>query len=128
MTEDTVYEMSQAHFDLFVKEAESFIEMCGLKDWKVFFKHADLSENETFAECSYSSGGGKNATICLSEKWPLEFTDKEIRRCAYHEVCHLLLADSDNIANYDDLSAQQKVSALDRAHHAVIRQLENAYL
>ena len=122
------YKTTQKHFDLFVKEAKGFIDLFGLKDWRIEFEFGVDNEGYARAQCVHSYDDGQWAVLRLAKKWDIVPTSTQIRENAFHEVCHVLLTDSLNIRLYDDLSPSQTQKALDRAHHAVIRRLENAFL
>ncbi len=127
MSEGKTYETTAEHFALFVSAAKGFIDLFGLKDWHVNFEHLDLPGD--LANCEFQTGCGKASSIALARQWEnFEPTDAEIRRTAYHEVLHLLFADAYNVAVFDELSKPQRDWALSRAHHAIIRRFENAYL
>jgi hypothetical protein len=127
--EPIIYEVTEEHFAKFKAWCDETIALFGLKDWHVRHGLEDLSERDTIAQCAWDVGPGKDAIFTLSTRLrDVEPTDKELRRCAFHEVCHLLLADVHNIAVYDGLSRKQRERQLDRAFHAVIRRLENAFV
>ncbi len=127
MREEQKYQTTPEHFKFYRAEAERFIELLGLKDWRVYFEHSPLAG--CMGQCGWNNEAGKVATITLGVNWEHEEpTEEELRKVAFHEVCHLLLADSYNVAVQDDLSYNQTVFALDRAYHGVIRRLENAVL
>lgn len=121
------YTTTPEHFALFKSEAQRFIDLFGLWDWRVDFRH-ELQEGR-LAVCEHNTGDGKVATLVLSTDWAEhEPISEQIRKTAFHEVCHVLLADALDAACYMDFSTQQRYLHLDRAHHAVIRRLENVVL
>lgn len=121
------YTTTPEHFALFKHEAQWFIDLFGLWDWRVEFRH-ELQEGD-LAACEHNTGCGKVATLTLSTDWgDHNPTPEQMRKTAFHEVCHLLLADALGAACFMDLSPQQRFMHLDRAHHAIIRRLENVVL
>lgn len=121
------YGTTPEHFSLFKSEAQLFIDAFGLWDWRVDFRHE--SQDGSLAACEHNTGCGKIATLVLSTDWAEhEPIPERVRQTAFHEVCHILLADALDAACYLDLSPQQRYLHLDRAHHAIIRRLENVVL
>ena len=121
------YKTTQKHFDFFVVQCKTCITLFGLKDWGISFAHESLGEG-FLALCRFNNQDAHLARIFFAKEWLDQPTYRAISRIAYHEVCHILLADAYNVACCDDLSLEQTVSATLRAHHAIIRRLENAYM
>jgi hypothetical protein len=76
-------------FELFKKEARSWIKALGLVEYEVHFGHEEL---ENLAEC----GINEQARLCkifLSKEWDSEnvpLTNEEVKKAAFHEVLELL--------------------------------------
>ena len=116
------------HFKLFTDYCKEFIQLFGLYDWYIGFNHTEQNEGNR-AECGFSTDDSHNAWINLAQEWHYdEITPARLREVAFHEVCHVLLADSHNVASSDDLSREQTCFATTRAHHAVIYRLMKALL
>lgn len=111
------------HFDIFQKEALKWLDFFGLKGWDVHFSHRKLNGDR--ARIIFN-GVGRVATIFLNTHWTEEdgilFTDKDIRKSAFHEVCELLLGRLNQMAsqrfNLDALDIEEEI-------HQIIRTLEN---
>lgn len=84
--------VSKRQFELFKKECKKWIDIFELNNWDINFK-----QNKTknaIAYC-YTDINSYQATIHLCKDWSsekMEFTDKNIKKTALHEVLHLLLA------------------------------------
>ena len=127
MEQEQKYETTAEHFEAFKAEARRFIDMFGLWDWRVDFEHS--YQEDSFAVCEHNTTSGKIATLILSTDWSgTEPTLESLRQSAFHEVCHILLADTYDAACCLDLSPMQRHLHIDRAHHAIIRRLENVVL
>lgn len=118
------YEVTPHQFDLFKREAERFLALFGLLDWSVFFEHKKLDEI-TQAECEFWHGDSRKCILRLTTELEYELTEDEIKKSAFHEVWHVMLADSVNAVCWDDLSPEQTRAALSRAHHALIHRMEH---
>lgn len=121
------YTTTAEHFKEFQACCKEFLTAFGLLDWRIDFAHVLLNPDSA-ASCTWHNGNQHIATLSLSTEWNEAPVPYALCRSAYHEVLHVLLADAFNVACYDDLSATQTVEALHRAHHAIIRRLENTYM
>lgn len=111
---------------IFKDEAGRWLEKFGLTDWSVTFCHESL-DPPRWSQVRYNLVA-KQAVISLNtevddsdvpqEKEELEL---EIRKCAFHEVVHLLLAELDVIAR----SREYDEDWLELALHSCIHRLEN---
>src|SRR4030042_7116632 len=80
-------------FQLFKRESRLWKKRFGLLHWRITFYHEDDDGEPAFAwmQAQYQ---GKNANLCLSRDWKEnEVTALKVRRSAFHEIVHLLLAD-----------------------------------
>jgi hypothetical protein len=108
------------HFKIFKKEAGLWLDKFGLKDYSVCFLHSNEGPEDTRAWIE-SDFNGKIASIGLSRDWSGdEVTVHKVRRSAFHEVVHLLLA------NLIVLGQERWTvkGIYDAEEHAVIRRLE----
>lgn len=128
-TEPKTYDTTAKHFELFKAEAQRFINLFGLWDWRVDFRHDETEEHSNAqALCEFHTGDQHVANLVLSTDFHEEITPEKISRAAFHEVCHILLADAHNISSWADMTAGQRFDATNAAHHAIIRRLENTVL
>lgn len=84
---------TKKHFEAFKKRCLYWIKRLSLDDWEVAFSHDELDRQRA---CITYLAQGRVATIFLTTHWTdpvTKLTLAEVRRCAKHEVLHLLLAD-----------------------------------
>ena len=114
---------TKKHFEIFKKEALRWLDFFGLKGWQVHFLHK--KKNSVRASVIFNCVG-RVATFVLNTHWSeqdgIRFTDHDVRRCAFHEVCELLLGRLNDMAsqrfNLDELDVEEEI-------HQIIRTLEN---
>lgn len=111
------YKVTKKEFSEFKKEAEYWINYFGILDWEFNFDHK-VMPNER-ADCYYDIPG-KVVTLGLSTTWDYIPKKNEIKKCAFHEVCELMLCQLQNFA-----TAFYKTSIVEEQAHYVIRTLEN---
>lgn len=85
------------HFKLFQKEAEKWIPILGISNWRIEFDHCDWEEAEDGdggARAWYSAQPNeKIAGLYLSKDWCLDkVTDKRVKRSGFHEAFHVRLS------------------------------------
>lgn len=117
------YPTNEEHFNLFKKEATKYLELFGLHDWRVSFKHT-VSDDEINGECVYLIDS-RYAEIRLAENIHSEPNDKNIAYIARHEVLELLLAPLRAMFYYEELLPSQKFSLGSREGHSIIRRIEH---
>lgn len=111
------YKTTKKDFAEFKKEAEYWIEYFGLKNWQVTFSHKIM--NDARADCVVDMSG----RICVLglaipfQNIPIQY---EIKKCAFHEVCEILLCPLDNYAKFGYGS-----QLVEEKTHDIIRRLEN---
>ena len=88
---------TKADFKVFQTECEKWINIFGLHDWEIGFRHEDFRELNR-AEC-YLDLDGRISTIRLNKDWTIdndgnidEVTDLKLKKTAFHEVCEILIA------------------------------------
>lgn len=107
-------------FKLFKKEFRKWQRFFGLKNWKVVLLHED-TEERGLADIN-SNISGYISTCKLSVNWPkCEYSKYQIRKTAFHECIHLLLARYAVAAKCRFINE----SELDEADHELVRILEN---
>lgn len=120
-----MYRTTEEQFEAFKDEARKWIEYFGLSEWEIFFHHKNGSKERALCDVHNE---GHIAVLSLGREWEaLEEPDEEaVRKCAFHEVCELLLMDDWYIATLEDLSLEQREQLLEKVRHRVIRRLENS--
>ncbi len=114
------YKTTKKHFEIFKKECAKWIEFFGLKDWEIGYHHQE--DDDTLASLKYDLSGGW-ATIYLATEWERkEPTILEVKECAFHEVCELLLARIRTLAMYRFTTRDE----IEEATHGIIRRMENS--
>lgn len=112
------YKTTKSDFDRFTKEVYKWQKFFGLLDWeiKVLHKKLDNARADFFGNIP-----AKVAVISLDTKWEYPPDKKEIEKCAFHEVCELLLSQLRFFGNgmYDKIIIDEQI-------HYVIRTLENS--
>lgn len=118
-------EITQEHFEIFKAECEKWIEIFGLKGWKIgIIQTKDEPDNSrAWMNGQYSQ---RIATVCLPSHWNSSHeinspTLYQLRIDAFHEVCEILLTPMDILAGARNFDKEE----FDAARHAVIRTLEN---
>lgn len=111
---------TKADFEIFKTYCAEAIQKLGLLEWSVHYAHEHRESD--YARTAWKLSGGV-ATITLSTYWDdlRPKTEEALRRVAYHEVMHLLLAPL--VAEACDRYTNQ--DAIDIAEHQAIRRLEN---
>ena len=107
---------SKKNFVVFKKEFLRWVDILGLKQWKIFFLQDKL--DNAFGECRANLSGGV-ATIVMT----LEIDDRKHfnpKENGKHEALELLLVPLDVNAKYRYVSE----SEINEARHAIIRVLE----
>ena len=74
-------------FNYFKECCESYIELFGLKGWKVEYLHSEL-DLEVYAQC-YFAAEPRNATISLNTIWEPGISDEQLKKIALHEALHV---------------------------------------
>jgi hypothetical protein len=88
-------------FDLFCDEATKWLGRFGLLDWDIYFKHTALGEDQR-ATANWSLGAC-SGVLSLNTNWTMDGAadtknEEEICKIAFHEVCHVLLARFQSLA------------------------------
>lgn len=110
---------SPEDFDLFIRSVRYWCAFFGLKSYELHFRHDDKHQG-TVATLEAESGA-RNAVFTLKKNWPYPTNSDEIQKCAFHEVCELMLHELREAV--DD---RKHIRDTDDLVHTVIRQLENS--
>lgn len=107
-------------FELFKQYCNEAVQKLGLVEWSIHYAHEHI--DESYANTAWRLSGGVS-TITLSDYWDdlRPKTEEAIRRVAYHEVLHLVMAPL--VAEAGDRFTDQL--SIDTAEHLIIRRLEN---
>lgn len=118
--EETIFHTTEKHFEIFQKECLYWIKKLSLLRFEFFFANDEIEDR---ADVSINDSS-KIVIITLSKKWyNIEPTSKTIRRCAFHEICEVLLNKICEIALRRDF----KVNDLEAETHSIIRLMENIF-
>lgn len=108
------------HFEIFKQECEKWIEIFGLKDWKIEFRHEEHLDNTTAS--LWASSVDRLAVIYLDPDWKhQEITPEALDLSAFHEVCELLIAPLTICAKARYVSEDEIMEG----GHYIVRTLEN---
>ena len=113
---------SKQDFECFRSEVGKWIEIFGLKDWDVSVLHRLCDEDDYTAWVTFGSFGTQIANIHLNKKCDSVVTRDEIRRAAFHEVCHVLLY---KLCYYVENRFGVQKSLFEQETHSLITTLEN---
>ena len=121
------HKTSAMYFAAFKGAAKYFVDKFGLKCWQVAYHHVDDPEMpDSRASCRYTTASGQQASLRLPKTWGHDEPNMhKVTLSSFHETMHLLFANLNNIAVWDDLSRQQRDEALRREEHKIIRVLED---
>lgn len=111
---------TKADFELFKKYCDEAIAKLGLVEWSVHYSHDSLEGDYARTYWKLSAGC---TTIVFAKVWDdlRPKTDEAIRRLAFHEVLHVVMAPL--VAEAGERYTNQL--AIDTAEHLIIRRLEN---
>jgi hypothetical protein len=111
------------HFQQFKAASVLWADRMGLADWSINYFHVDMgdSDDAPLATCN-SDMQGAVATITLNTKWPdhVPPTREKLSQVAFHELCHVLLAELVWLANNRICTD----NLLTKAQHSIIRRME----
>jgi len=114
-----VYKTTKKDFAEFKKECWCWIEYFGLKAWEWDIRHED-PEMEN-ARASYNLSFQPRYVCVRLNKSFLVIPDKnEIKACAFHEICHILLSGLSEMAGITFREAK-----VETEEHKIIQIFEN---
>ncbi len=117
------FELTDNDFEIFKEEFLFWVESYGLKGWELHFVFDDDENAECRAQIARDHDG-RIAVVMLTQKWVgTEPTDRNLRKCAFHECAELLLS------KLNDLCRRRSVtdSQIEEEVHNVIRIMENRH-
>jgi len=111
---------TKAKFKLFGKEVRYWVTNLGLMDWEVdvFLAHEGGDPHE--ASCHWDIQGMR-ASIVLNKAQRYVLSDLDIKKAAFHEVAHLLIARLESEAESRSTTGLE----IDTAAHGIINRLSN---
>jgi len=113
---------TKADFEVFKAECEKWIQRFGLVDWSAFFHHKTPEARKPGLAHVWYNVMSRRCDFYLPKQWSDEpVTTLQVERCAFHEVCHILVATLVSCAEARYVSQAE----IDEAEHAIIRRLEN---
>ena len=111
------YKTTKKDFAEFKKEAEYWQKYFGLINWDFFYDH---NKNDGSRASIFANVQGRNVTFLLATEWNYPAEKNEVKRCAFHEVCELMLLGLGALAEH----GYSRV-VVDTRTHDIIRRLEN---
>lgn len=122
MDKEKTFKTTIAHFAYFKKECEVWIERYGLKDWRVYFEHAEIADRPCACACTEVDLENRLVRITLNTVWvDIKPAYTLLYETAYHEVCHVLLHRLTEMA----MSREVFRDAIENEVHVIIRRLES---
>jgi len=116
----TEYNVSEEHFNKFVRMFSEFKDMFSLNNWEVRYAYIADGPGEARATLTVFDLGNHLAGVALFSEWDIEPTDYALWRTAFHECMELLLSEMNHLAE----ARTWNYNEYDREGHRVIRTLE----
>lgn len=110
-------------FELFKSECLNWQKKLGLTNYKFYFYH-NKNGGKSHADVYTGILSDYHATFNFYEDWEDDgITDENIKRVAFHEVCHILLARLVTVAENRFVTEDE----VDESAHEMIRRLEHIF-
>lgn len=109
---------TKKQFKEFCAECRKWIKKFGLTEWEIYFYHEKIDA----AARVVGSTKEMTADILLSTEIEGPVFKTEIKRCAFHEVCELLLLDVRTHLDFVFCKGE-----IDNLLHKIIYRLQNTY-
>lgn len=123
--------VSTATYQFFCERVKYWAKELGVLNWKICTKHGGLKSKRSWAEVDMNVFD-RVALIKLCDVVPPDPTEGEAEpdRHAFHEVCHLMLADLNLYAKRHVLAVEKGSATaieemVDGEVHGIVRRLEN---
>ena len=120
------HKTTEKDFAIFEKECWKWVEHFGLKDWQFNLYHEDskiLGPCRAWKDYNYE---GRVCTLGLTIDWKNDdVTVYQVKKSAFHEVCHIMLATLHNLFSTVNRS-EREAELWGSEEHAIIRRLENS--
>ena len=120
------YKLENKHFDKFKEYFDFWVAEFGLNGWEVayFFRKTEDGDEDARASVHWDPDS-RIVVCCLNKEWVgSEPTNKNLARCAYHEVVELLLGRLNELLRYKAAIAD---STITEEIHRLIRIFENVH-
>jgi len=115
--------LTDDNFEVFKDEFMYWVGVYGLKGWELHFVFDDDENSDCRAQIARDHNG-RIAVVMLTKKWVGEEpTDRNVRKCGYHEASELLLSKLNDICRARTFSDNQ----IEEEIHNIIRILENQH-
>lgn len=125
--EDKIYKLTKRDFKTFAKACLTWQKALGLLDWEItltFDLYPQKSRDESVeAWCDFKEYS-RVVTIALKKEQFYPFTSYMLKKAAFHEMAHLLLADLDMMATEGGAVPTREV---DKEVHKIIVRLTNVF-
>lgn len=114
-----MYKTTKKDFQEFKSECWKWIEYFGLKEWEWDIRHEEPIQDNARAGYNlvYMS---KYICVRLNTKFAVKPDKNEIKQCAFHEICHVLLAELSRLG-----MAVYRDGVVEKEEHRIIQILEN---
>lgn len=112
------YALTEKQIKYFIAEVQRWCRFFSIADYEVHVD--DDGDCEHYADCT-ADVGNRYAIISVTKEWPVEPTNRQISRVAFHEVCELFLMELSVLAETRFIAQ----NSLEIARHRIIRTLEN---
>lgn len=111
------------HFEFFQEECLKWVEVFGLRNWEIAFKH-EKYDDSNYATTQYNWVSGW-ANIYLEVDWGKDHpvTKAELKRTALHEVLEIVLAPLYALTQEEGIFPRRAEGAA----HDIIRRMENVF-
>ena len=106
-------------FEIFKEECDKWIKFFGLTDWRIAYEWIDIETSN--ANNTYDSQY-KWSVITFSKNYDSFYSETNVKKTAFHEVCHLL------VSGFEFLYSQEfrNESMLNRESESFCRIMENS--
>ena len=115
------YKTTKKDFEVFKAECEKWIEYFGMNDWDFCFVHKAPENLPNCRAACRADYCGKLVSLFLSHKWDDKPEPNELEKCAFHEVCEVLLSQMQALATSRWVTEDE----VEVARHTVIAILGN---
>ncbi len=114
------HKTTDKEFQVFVDECKRLIDKFKLLDWIIYYelKHLDSA----IAMVEYQSIN-RAATIKLNTKIDIDI--EKLKEIALHEVCHLLIADTNHLACCRYVTQDEIIKAKEVTTHKIVAALKS---
>lgn len=120
--------VSKETYQFFCERVKYWANMLGVKDWKICFSQLGYPDipHQAYAHVTIKVQE-RIVLISMCQEFPSNLSEGEDEpdRHAFHEACHLMLADLESYAA--GAMGDTPKGILDTAVHGIVRRLENLF-